>query len=305
MIPVLFLYGATASGKTDLAVAIAERLPVRLISVDSLAVYRHFNIGSAKPDAAVQERYPHTLIDIREPEQVYSAGAFCKDALELIEQARGAGQIPLLVGGTGLYFRSLERGIAPLPAADPELRARIVAEAQVLGWPALHGRLAAMDPLRAHAIAPQDGQRIQRALELCLLGQGAAEHWGEGLLGPIWKLWLRPERPALHRRIEERLQAMFAAGLVEEAQALFPSYGEQDLPACRAVGYRQLFAWLRGKQSLAQARERILYATRQLAKRQETWFASESADWILDPGQSLARWEVLRDLELRFQKLTN
>lgn len=282
-LPTIFLQGPTASGKTGLALRLADQFPLRLISVDSLAVYRHFDLGSAKPDASLQARYPHALIDLREPEQPYSAGDFARDARAEIDAAWQAGQIPLLVGGTGLYFRALERGIAQLPPADPAFRQTLQKEAERYGWPALHRRLRELDPERAAVIQPQDAQRIQRALELLAQGAKTAADWQGGLKTPIWKIQLQIPRPELHQRIAARLEAMYAAGFREEAEALYPRYGNADLPASRSVGYRQLFAWQRGDLTLPAAELAALHATRQLAKRQETWFRAETPDWTVHP----------------------
>ena len=304
MLPTIFLQGPTASGKTALALRLADALPLRLISVDSLAVYRHFDLGSAKPEPAIRQRYPHALIDIREPEAPYSAGDFARDAAQEIQTAHAAGQIPLLVGGTGLYFRALERGIGELPSADPAGRAKLQEEAEQIGWPALHQRLAARDPQRASAIHPHDAQRIQRALELLDLGLAAPERWEQQLPGPVWKITVQIPRTELHQRIELRLQSMFAAGFREEAQMLFARYGAFDLPACRSVGYRQLFAWLRGEGSSTEAERAALYATRQLAKRQETWFRAETPDWVLYPEDKTQVDQLIADLQRRLQSLT-
>ncbi|MBU2753874.1 tRNA (adenosine(37)-N6)-dimethylallyltransferase MiaA [Acidithiobacillus sp. CV18-2] len=299
-LPTLFLQGPTASGKTALALRLADTFRVRLISVDSLAVYRHFDLGSAKPDPALQARYPHALIDIREPEEIYSAGDFARDARAEIAAARADGQIPLLVGGTGLYFRALERGIADLPPADPVLRQQLQREAERVGWPALHQRLAQQAPERAAAIHPHDAQRIQRALELLAEGK-TMELWQGGLSGPLWKIVLQPARAELHERIAVRLQAMYAAGFREEAATLFGRYGDADYPACRAVGYRQLFAWLRGECSLPEAEQAALYATRQLAKRQATWFRAEEADWRLSSADGRQADAVVAEIRQRLQ----
>ncbi|MEY2340504.1 tRNA (adenosine(37)-N6)-dimethylallyltransferase MiaA [Acidithiobacillus sp. IBUN Pt1247-S3] len=301
-LPTLFLQGPTASGKTGLALRLADVFPVRLISVDSLAVYRHFDLGSAKPEVAVQARYPHALIDIREPEEAYSAGDFARDAAVEVVAAHAAGQIPLLVGGTGLYFRALERGIADLPAADLMFRQQLQEEAERDGWPALHQRLAEQCPQRAAAIHPHDAQRIQRALELLAQGNATSSPWRGGLTGPIWKITLQHPRAELHARIAQRLQAMFTAGFREEAEALFPRYGTADYPACRSVGYRQLFAWLGGECSLPEAEQSALYATRQLAKRQETWFRAEPADWLLHPEDSTQVLQILAELQKRLRE---
>ena len=287
MIPAIFLMGPTASGKTDLAMHLADALPVDIISVDSLLVYRYFDIGSAKPSLTLRRRYPHALVDIREPDEVYSAGLFREDALHAIASARERGRIPLLVGGTGLYFRALERGIDVLPPADPDLRHHLSGTARTAGWPALHQRLAELDPQAAAAIAPQDQQRIQRALEI-ILSSGAPlsahRRWRGRFPDPLIKVILRPPRPWLHRRIARRLDAMLAQGFLGELEALRQRHYAATLPAMRAVGYRQYFAFCDGRCSGDEAYAAALAATRQLAKRQDTWFTREAADLYLDPS---------------------
>ena len=297
MIPAIFLMGPTASGKTDLALCLADMLPVDIISVDSLLVYRHFDIGSAKPSPALRQQYPHALVDIREPDAPYSAGLFREDALRCIALARERGRIPLLVGGTGLYFRALERGIDALPPADPVLRESLMAAAETAGWPALHQRLATLDPETAAGIAPHDRQRIQRALEM-ILSSGAPisahRHWQGAFPGPLYKIILRPPRTWLHQRIAQRLDAMLAEGFLEELESLRQRHYAPELPAMRAVGYRQYFAWHDGRYSAAEAYQAALAATRQLAKRQDTWFKRESAHCYLDPAQGDAASQLLQ-----------
>ncbi|AEM47652.1 tRNA dimethylallyltransferase [Acidithiobacillus ferrivorans SS3] len=297
MIPAIFLMGPTASGKTDLALRLADMLPVDIISVDSLLVYRHFDIGSAKPSPALRQQYPHALVDIREPDAPYSAGLFREDALRCIALAWERGRIPLLVGGTGLYFRALERGIDALPPADPALRESLMAAAETAGWPALHQRLATLDPETAAGIAPHDRQRIQRALEM-ILSSGAPisahRHWQGAFPGPLYKIILRPPRTWLHQRIAQRLDAMLAEGFLEELESLRQRHYAPELPAMRAVGYRQYFAWHDGLYSAAEAYQAALAATRQLAKRQDTWFKRESAHYYLDPAQGDAASQLLQ-----------
>ncbi len=284
-----FLMGPTASGKTALACALAERFPLRLISVDSALVYRGFDIGSAKPDAAMLARFPHQLIDIRDATQPYSAAEFAGDALRAMRDITASGAMPLLVGGTGLYFRALQTGLSALPAADGDVRARIAHEAQRTGWPALHARLARFDPAAAARIRPADTQRIQRALEVIELTgrplsaqQGTApRRFGYRVL----KLALVPDdRAALHARIEARIDAMFAQGFLDEVRSLRARADlHVDLPALRAVGYRQAWQYLEGQFDGRELRDRAIFATRQLAKRQITWLRSElDAQW-LDP----------------------
>lgn len=288
----IFLMGPTASGKTALACRLAERFPLQLISVDSALVYRGLDIGSAKPDAATLARHPHRLIDIREPAQPYSAADFRGDALAAMHEITQAGAIPLLVGGTGLYFRALERGLSALPEADADLRAQLAQEAARLGWPALHARLAALDAPAAARIRPGDAQRIQRALEVITLsGRPLSELQGalrERLPWRVLKLALVPgERGPLHERIAQRFDAMLAGGFLDEARRLHADAAlGRDLPAMRAVGYRQAWPFLDGDIGIAEFRDRAVFATRQLAKRQITWLRSEiDARWF-DPDSA-------------------
>lgn len=285
----IFLMGPTASGKTALACALAERFRVGLISVDSALVYRGLDIGSAKPDAATLERFPHRLIDIRDPAQPYSAAEFRDDALREMRAITAAGSIPLLVGGTGLYFRALQRGLSELPAADPALRERIAEEGRKAGWPALHERLAALDPAAAQRIRPADAQRIQRALEVIeLTGRPLSLQQDRARGRFAWrvlKLALLPRRrDELHARIAARVDTMLAAGFVDEVRTL-RSRGDlhEQLPALRAVGYRQAWRHLRGEFAHGEFRDRAIFATRQLAKRQTTWLRSELDARVLDP----------------------
>jgi tRNA dimethylallyltransferase len=287
--PAIFLMGPTASGKTVLALRLAERFPIDLISVDSALVYRGMDIGSAKPDAATLARYPHRLIDIRDPAQPYSAAEFRIDALREMAAIAGSGRIPLLVGGTGLYFRALQHGLSDLPAADPGLRSRLADEARAIGWPALHARLHELDPAAALRIRANDAQRIQRALEVIALSgkplsaqQGApAQRFDYRVL----KLALVPaDRAALHARIAVRFDAMLAQGFLAEVQRL-RARGDLhlELPAVRAVGYRQVWRQMDGEFDARELRDRAIFATRQLAKRQLTWLRAElDARWF-DP----------------------
>lgn len=285
----IFLMGPTASGKTALACALAERFKVGLISVDSALVYRGLDIGAAKPDASTLQRHPHRLIDIRDPEQAYSAAEFASDARVAMEEIGRAGRVPLLVGGTMLYFHALQRGLSDLPEADPAIRSRLAAEAAELGWAALHARLAAYDPLAASRIRPTDPQRIQRALEvIALSGRPLSAQQGRRYQRLPWrvlKLALVPaDRAPLHRRIAQRLDAMFDGGFIDEVGGLRERPGlTADAPSMRAVGYRQVWEHLDGVTDAADMRDRALFATRQLAKRQITWLRSElDARW-LDP----------------------
>lgn len=285
----IFLMGPTASGKTALACTLAGRFPLGLISVDSALVYRGLDVGSAKPDAETLKRFPHRLIDIRDPARAYSAAEFRDDAVAAMSDIVAAGATPLLVGGTGLYFRALQSGLSDLPAADAALRADIARRARESGWPILHAELAAFDPVAAARIRPTDAQRIQRALEvihltgkpLSQLHGGAAARFGYRVL----KLALVPaDRAALHARIAVRVDAMLAHGLLDEVRAL-RARGDlhAELPAVRAVGYRQAWQHLDGEFGAAEFRERMIFATRHLAKRQMTWLRSELDARAIDP----------------------
>jgi tRNA dimethylallyltransferase len=293
--PAICLMGATATGKTALACELAERFPLGLVSVDSALVYRGLDIGSAKPDAATRARHPHRLIDIRDPSEPYSAAEFRRDALAAMEDIAREGRVPLLVGGTGLYFRALATGLSELPDAAPALRARIAAEAARSGWPALHERLRSLDAATAERIRPGDAQRIQRALEIIeLTGRPVSALIGSGVTRPPWKLLklaLVPrDRARLHARIAQRFDAMLAAGFLDEVRAL-RGRGDlsPELPALRAVGYRQAWEHLEGATDAPTFRERAIFATRQLAKRQTTWLRGElDARW-LDPDERCCR----------------
>lgn len=267
--------GPTAAGKTALAMAMFDQLPVALISVDSAQVYRGMDIGSAKPDTATLNRYPHALIDIRDPEHPYSAAEFVADAETAMRAACQQGKLPLLVGGTNLYFRALLYGLDDLPAAEPELRARIARQAEQHGWKALHQRLAQRDPDTARGIRPSDPQRIQRALEVLeLTGRGLHEHHQKPQTPRFPSLRIvvtAASRARLHARILERSRLMLAQGLIEELEALRQRPGlRADHPAMRSVGYRQVWDYLDGAVSRSELPVRIAAATRQLAKRQLT-----------------------------------
>jgi tRNA dimethylallyltransferase len=264
-------------------------MPAELISVDSAQVYRGFDIGSAKPSRSLRDRIPHHLIDIRNPEDTYSAGEFVTDALQAIETIRARGRLPILVGGTMLYFNALIRGIARLPTADPDIRRAIDADAAVRGWPAVHTELLAVDPMAAAKIHPNDAQRIQRALEVYrATGRPISEWQRETSARHTWRfsrLALVPtDRAWLHERIEQRFRQMMQEGFLEEVRALRArSSLAPEAPSLRAVGYRQLWAHLVGEIDLPTAVARAVVATRQLAKRQLTWIHADP-DWEgLDP----------------------
>ena len=303
----IFLMGPTASGKTALACELADRFPVELVSVDSALVYRGLDIGAAKPDADTLKRWPHALIDIRDPALPYSAAEFREDAIVAMRAITARGRVPLLVGGTGLYFRALQRGLSELPEADPALRARLGEEAARIGWPAMHARLARLDPAAAMRIGLNDAQRLQRALEVIeLSGRPLSElqrgGHGEAFPWRVLKLALLPtDRAPLHARIAERFDAMLAAGFLDELRAL-RARGDlhADLPAIRAVGYRQGWEHLDGRFDAAEFRERAIFATRQLAKRQITWLRAELDARVFDPEVSppLARAAEAVDLFL-------
>ena len=274
--------GPTAAGKTAVAAALAERGPFDIVSVDSALVFRHLDIGTGKPGPEMLARAPHRLVDIRDPDERYSAGEFRDDALCAIAHIRGSGRVPLLVGGTGLYFRALEQGLAVLPAADPEVRAWIEREAARSGWPAMHARLTAIDPAAARRIHTNDPQRIERALEVhALTGRPMSELLARGrrgaFAGPVCRIVIEPaDRSALHRGIATRFTGMLDAGLVDEVRDLRRHWPLTDRSASmRLVGYRQVWAHLEGECSRAEMTERAIAATRQLARRQLTWLRSD------------------------------
>jgi len=286
----ILLMGPTASGKTDLAIRLCKRFPCDVISVDSALVYRGMDIGTAKPDAGTLARTPHRLIDIRDPEESYSAGEFVRDACREMDDIFAAGRIPLLVGGTMMYFRALTRGIAALPGAAPGIRAGIDQEAERRGWPAMHEELRKVDPDAAARIKPNDRQRIQRALEVHRASGTALSEWQQDSAPArddidYLKIGLNIEpRKVLHERIARRLDIMVDAGFVGEVRQLRERPGlTADHPSMRSVGYRQFWQHLEGGFGLDEARERALYATRQLAKRQITWMRSETDIFLVDP----------------------
>ena len=283
------LLGPTASGKSRLAFELAARLPLEIVSVDSGQVYRGLDIGAAKPSLAEREAVPHHLIDLVDPTQSYSAGRFRRDAIAAVEDILARGKQPLLVGGTMLYYRSLAQGMDDLPPADPAIRAALDAEAAVKGWPALHAELAGIDAQTAARLAPNDAQRIQRALEVF---RATGKPISSLQTGPNVALpfalkafaLLPAVRADLHARIAERFDGMLAAGLIEEVESLRQRYQlDAALPSMRCVGYRQVWDYLEGKIDRLALREKGLAATRQLAKRQLTWLRSLPGIEALDP----------------------
>ncbi|MBL8393980.1 MAG: tRNA (adenosine(37)-N6)-dimethylallyltransferase MiaA [Candidatus Accumulibacter sp.] len=287
--PAILLMGPTASGKTMAALELARRFPVDLISVDSAQVFREMDIGTAKPDAATLAQFPHRLIDLISPEAAYSAARFRADALAAMAEVAARGRVPLLVGGTMLYFKALLEGLADLPAADPATRTAIDREAAARGWPALHGELAAVDPITAARLPATDSQRIQRALEVHrLTGRPLSLLLTAGRQTPppyrFLALGLLPsQRGVLHQRIAERFDHMLAAGLEGEVESLRGKYRlHADLPAMRCVGYRQVWAVQDGRAPRRELRDRGIYATRQLAKRQITWITNSLHPQIID-----------------------
>jgi tRNA dimethylallyltransferase len=289
--------GPTASGKTDLAVELVQLFPLDIVSVDSALVYRGMDIGTAKPDKALLRQAPHRLIDICDPAEPYSAARFREDALREMAAISAAGRIPLLVGGTMLYFRALESGLAALPAADPEVRQALAEELEAHGLAALHARLSGVDPASAARIHPNDPQRILRALEVFQLTGRPLSHWhrsGTAADFPyrLLKLVLgTADREQLRERIARRFHAMLAAGLEDEVRALLEREGlSPDLPSMRAVGYRQVAEYLRGGSDRDAMISKAIDATRQLAKRQMTWLRREQdALWLHSGDQGLRR----------------
>ena len=294
------LMGPTASGKTAYALALAEALDGEIVSVDSALVYRGLDIGAAKPTAREQARVPHHVLDLRAPWQPYSAAEFAADARRAIDGIVARGRLPILAGGTGLYFRALLDGLSDMPEADPAVRAALAAEAGALGWAALHARLAQVDPEAAARIHATDAQRIQRALEVHHLSGRPISAWqrdtrGSRLPLKVLKLVLAPpDRALLHRRIEHRFDTMLEAGFLDEVRRLraLPELRAHprplELPALRAVGYRQAWEHLDGATDAAAFRARAIAATRQLAKRQLTWLRGELGARWFDPGTQRA-----------------
>ncbi len=281
--------GPTASGKTELAISLCKRFPFDVISVDSALVYRGMDIGTAKPDAAILRRTPHRLVDIRDPEQSYSAGEFVRDARAAMHEIIATGRIPLLVGGTMMYFRALTEGIAELPAGDDAVREEIDSLAEASGWPAVHVELEKVDPVAAKRINPNDSQRLQRALEVYRISGKSLTDWQDEAIAPpddieFVKIGLVVEpRNILHERIAARLSGMIDSGFVDEVRRLRQRpLLTRESPAMRSVGYRQFWSFLEGEISHGEAVDRALFATRQLAKRQLTWLRSEKSIFSVD-----------------------
>lgn len=292
ILPVIFLMGPTATGKTDIAVSLFKQYPIDIISVDSAMVYKGMDIGTAKPSKELLNEVPHRLIDICEPDETYSAARFRVDALQNIEEIHSQNRIPLLVGGTGLYFRTLETGISDLPDADTKVRQRLELEAGEVGWEAMHSRLAEIDPDSAERIHPNDPQRIQRALEIYeISGRSMTDHYDNGAVSPfpfeLIKIILNPgDRSILHERIKHRFLKMLDDGFIEEVRTFHKDDRfSGSLPAMRMVGYRQIWNYLDGETNYEEMVERGIVATRQLAKRQMTWLRKEENGIWLDSDE--------------------
>jgi tRNA dimethylallyltransferase len=298
--PAILLMGPTPSGKSALAMALAARLDGEIVSVDSAQVYRGMDIGTAKPSAAEQARIPHHLIDLLEPTQAYSAAMFVRDAQAAVAAIRSRGHMPILVGGTMLYFKALQEGLSALPQADAAIRADLDAWAARDGWPALHAELARVDPVTAARLPPGDTQRIQRALEVQrITGEPLSQLQGHrtvapATLGETIAIALTPgDRAHLHAAIAQRFDAMLAQGLVDELRALRKRHAlTPEMPSMRCVGYRQAWKLLDNEINLRELREQGIAATRQLAKRQYTWLRSTPAA-VFDPGQGDALEQVV------------
>ena len=300
-IPAICLMGPTAAGKTELAIELSKEFPLELISVDSVQVYRGMDIGAAKPSRAILEAYPHRLIDIRDPWETYSAGQFCRDVVIAMNEIVAAGRIPLLTGGTMLYFQALQRGLAELPEADPDLRAQLDERAASEGWPALHAELRTLDPVTAERLKPNDAQRIQRALEVCLSSDEPMSELVAATEPPVAASYLNigllpSDRLVLHERIARRLEQMLTEGMVDEVCGLLDLPGMSlEIQAMRAVGYRQVGLYLAGELSLDDAQAKAVVATRRLAKRQLTWLRSWPDLHVLD-CLSTDRLVILRQI---------
>ncbi len=302
--PAIFLMGPTASGKTALAIDLVENYNCEIISVDSALVYKDMNIGTAKPDAELQARAPHRLIDLIDPAEVYSAANFREDALREMADITTKGKVPLLVGGTMMYFKFLRDGAAQLPKADEEVRKRLLAQGEEFGWPHMHAKLAGIDPVAAERLKPMDSQRIQRALEVFeVSGKTMTQFWDEQEEQPlpydVISFAVMPkERKTLHKRIAQRYQIMMKQGFVEEVKMLFAREDlHEELPSIRCVGYRQVWQYLQGEIDYDEMVERGIIATRQLAKRQITWLRSwPDLNWLdtEDPNLLQSALKILR-----------
>ncbi len=312
--PAIFVMGPTASGKTDLAIALQEHFPVELINVDSAQVYRQLDIGSAKPDRVTLKKAPHHLIDIRDPSDAYSAADFLTDATRVMAEITARGNIPLLVGGTMLYFKVLLEGLSKMPEANPTIREQIQQQADRDGWPAVYKQLEAVDAETAAGLHPNHSQRIQRALEVyrvtgvpmsVLRGEensgGIAEQYA------VKQLALMPvNRRLIHQRIEDRFHKMMAQGLEVEVKALYQRGDlDADLPAIRSVGYRQIWQYLEGQCSLEEAIEKAVAASRQLAKRQITWLRNWPGSCEIDIDCETGLFSIDRISELALKKLSD
>ncbi len=302
--PAIMIMGPTGAGKTDLAIHLAERFPVEIVSVDSALVYRGMDIGTGKPPPELLARYPHHLVDILDPSETYSAGQFVRDARQAIERIRAQGRIPLLVGGTMLYFRALRRGLAELPSASPLIRADIDRQAGEVGWPAMHAELASVDARSAARIQPNDAQRIQRALEVYRISGKALSDFHDETQPPDPNLtfrvyaWVPSDRERLYASIRKRFLGMLAQGFLDEVRQLYARADlHPDLPAIRAVGYRQLWEHLSGKVALDAAIENAIVATRHLARRQFIWLRSEQDISMVDALEANAIAHMEREVE--------
>jgi len=309
--PAIFIMGPTAAGKTELALELAKRHPLEIISVDSALVYKGMDIGTAKPSAEILKQFPHHLVDILEPTESYSAGRFRDDALSLMADITSRGKVPLLVGGTMLYFNALQKGMSKLPSADPAVRAKLDAEAAEFGLAYLHQRLAEVDPVAAARIHVNDPQRLQRALEVYeITGKSLTEltaAQGETLPYKVSKIIVAPfDRAVLHQRIAKRYREMVENGFLTEVQKLYQRGDcHPGLPSIRAVGYRQAWAYLNGELDMETFIDKAIIATRQMAKRQITWLRSQDDGVWFDSGQSLPVEEVNHYLKGQVTQLQN